>query len=248
MINKNIRAKCEEKIYKYMKIVDKTGQNTEFYKKKFAAMNDKEFYEFFQQDFPLKFQTKVFEIEPTMTDILDGLKFLGVPALERISMPFLYENKDGIPVSTLPVIVVYLPIRRMKQMVQKKTGYSVNISKRDYRTGLLIDTDKNGNSTDREFESLVVMGLEKTTRELATYRADSMQAKSSFYATISALGYVSQQDVPVDNEDSIARNLISAYLLGSHLESNLIMDQAPHYLPRTLKKKRTEQSGLKRQE
>lgn len=243
---KAARKKCEERIYKYMKIVDKTGQNTEFYKKKFAAMNDKEFYEFFQQDFPLKFQTKVFEIEPTMTDILDGLKFLGVPALERISMPFLYENKDGVPVSTLPVIVVYLPIRRMKQMVQKKTGYSVNISKRDYRTGLLIDTDKNGNSTDREFESLVVMGLDKTTRELATYRADSMQAKSAFYAEINALGQVSQQDVPVENEDSIARNLISAYLIGSHLMNNLVA--SGNYLPRTLKKKQTGQAGLKRQE
>lgn len=243
---KAARKKCEERIYKYMKIVDKTGQNTEFYKKKFAAMNDKEFYEFFQQDFPLKFQTKVFEIEPSMTDILNGLKFLGVPALERISMPFLYENKDGVPVSTLPVIVVYLPIRRMKQMVQKKTGYSVNISKRDYRTGLLIDTDKNGNSTDREFESLVVMGLDKTTRELATYRADSMQAKSAFYAEINALGQVSQQDVPVENEDSIARNLISAYLIGSHLNTNLVNEGS--YLPRTLKKKNTAQSGLKRQD
>ena len=246
MINKQIRKRCEEKIYKYMKIVDKTGQNTEFYKKKFAAMNDKEFYEFFQQDFPLKFQTKVFEIEPTMTDILDGLKFLGVPALEKISMPFLYENKDKVPVSTLPVIVVYLPIRRMKQMVQKKTGYSVNISKRDYRTGLLIDTDKNGNSTDREFESLVVMGLEKTTRELATYRADSMQAKSSFYSEINNSGFVSQQDVPVENEDSIARNLISAYLIGGHLMNNLVA--SGNYLPRTLKKKQTGQAGLKRQE
>lgn len=242
---KAARKKCEERIYKYMKIVDKTGQNTEFYKKKFAAMNDKEFYEFFQQDFPLKFQTKVFEIEPSMTDILNGLKFLGVPALERISMPFLYENKDGVPVSTLPVIVVYLPIRRMKQMVQKKTGYSVNISKRDYRTGLLIDTDKNGNSTDREFESLVVMGLDKTTRELATYRADSMQAKSAFYAEINALGQVSQQDVPVENEDSIARNLISAYLIGSHIHSNLIAQNS--WLPRTLKRKQAGQSGLKRQ-
>lgn len=247
MMNRATRKKCEEKIYKYMKIIDKTGQNTEYYKKKFAAMNDKEFYEFFQQDFPLKFQTKIFEIEPKMTDILDGLQFLGVPALEKISMPFLYENKDGEPVQTLPVIVVYLTIRRMKQMVQKKSGFSVNISKRDYRTGLLIDTDKNGNSTDREFESLVVMGLDKTTRELATYRADSMQAKSAFYSTINNTGMVSQADVPVDNEDSIARNLISAYLIGGHLMNNLVVENG-NYLPRTLKKKRTGQSGLKRQE
>lgn len=246
MITKAIRKKCEEKIYKYMSILDKTGQNTEYYKKKFAAMNDKEFYDFFNQDFPLKFQTKVFEIEPKMSDIIDSLKFLGVPTLEKIAMPFLYTNKNGEAVSTLPVVTLYLPIRRMKQMVQKKSGFSVNISKRDYRTGLLIDTDKNGNSTDREFESLVVMGLDQTTRELATYRADSMKAKSEFYNAINLGGFVSQKDVPVENEDSIARNLISAYLLGSHIKSNLVMEGS--YLPRTLKKKNTEQSGLKRQD
>lgn len=245
-MTKQQRAKIEEKIYKYFKIIDKTGQNTEYYKKKFSQMNDKEFEEFFKQDFPLKFQTKIFEIEPTMKDILDGLRFLGVPALERVSMPFLYTNTKGEAVSTLPVVVVYLPMRRMKQMVQKKTGFSVNISKRDYRTGLLIDTDKNGNSTDREFESLVVLGLDKTLRELATYRADSMTAKNEFYNEINNVGMVSQKDVPVANEDSIARNLISAYLLGSHIKSNLVMEYDA-YLPRTLRKKNAGQSGLKRQ-
>lgn len=243
---KSARKRCEERVYKAMKIVDPTGQNTEYYKRKFAAMSDREFYDFFNQDFPLKFQTKVFEIDPKITQVMDLLNFLGVPVLEKVAMPFLYTNKNGEPVSTQPVLVVYLPIKRLKQMVQKKTGYSVNISKRDYRTGLLIDTDKNGNSTDREFESLVVMGFDQTLRELASYRADAMGAKSLFYSEISNKGMVSQADVPVESEDSIARNLISAYLLGAHLKSNLIIP-AGDYLPRTLKKKNSQQGGLKRQ-
>ena len=243
---KAARKRCEERVYKAMKIVDPTGQNTEYYKRKFASMSDQEFYEFFNQDFPLKFQTKVFEIDPKITQIMDLLGFLGVPVLEKVAMPFLYTNKNGEPVSTQPVLVVYLPIKRLKQMVQKKTGYSVNISKRDYRTGLLIDTDKNGNSTDREFESLVVMGFDQTLRELATYRADAMVAKSEAYNYVNNTGRFSMKDVPVENEDSIARNLISAYLLGGHLKSNLVMP-AGDFLPRTLKKKNAQQGGLKRQ-
>lgn len=242
---KNARKRCEERIYKAMKIVDPTGQNGEYYKRKFAAMSDKDFYDFFNQDFPLKFQTKVFEIDPKVTQIMDLLQFLKVPVLERVSMPFLYTNKNGEPVRTQPVLVVYLPIKRLKQMVQKKTGYSVNISKRDYRTGLLIDTDKNGNSTDREFESLVVMGFDHTLKELATVRADAMGAKSEAYSAINNQGMLKLGDLNIENEDSIARNLISAYLLGAHLKSNLIMTN--DYLPRTLKKKNAGQSGLKRQ-
>lgn len=242
MAFKDDRKKCEKLIYEVFDIIDTTGENTEYYKKKFAKMNDKEFYQFFTQDFPLKFQTKVFKIDPSVKQFIDALHHIGVPVSEEVNMPFMYENKDGEPVKSQPVFVVYLPLKRLKQMVQKKTGYSVNISKRDYRTGLLIDTDKNGNSTDREFESLVIQDLPKTLDELATYRADSMNAKSKFYADINTTGMVYQADVPVDSDDSIARNLISAYLLGCHINSNLINRE--DYLPRTLKKKNAKQSGV----
>ena len=242
---KKARENVEKKIYKIMKIVDPTGQNTEYYKNKFAEMNDKEFYNFFNQDFPLKFQTKVFEIDPNVTQIMDALHAIHVPITEKLNMPFLYKNKDGVPVKTQPVLVVYLPLKRMKQMVIKKSGYSVNISKRDYRTGLLIDTDKNGNSTDREFESLVVMNLDNTLKELSTVRADAMGAKNNFYNEINTTGMTSLKDVDIENSDSIARNLLSAYLIGAHIQSNLI--NIDYLLPRTIKKRNAEQSGLKRQ-
>lgn len=238
------RKKVEKRIYDTFNMLDPTGQNTEFYKKKFAKMNDKQFKDFFSQDFPLKFQTKAFEIDPKIDDIIKALHANGIPVVEELNMPFLYKDKNGTPVKSQPVLVVYTMLKRLKQMVQKKTGYSVNISKRDMRTGLLIDVDKNGNSTDREFESTVVQGLEATTHELATYRADAMNAKSKFYAEINATGMVRQADVPVDNDDSIARNMLSVYLLGCHIQSNLVNTQ--DLLPRTIKKKQTGSSGIKR--
>ena len=241
---KEARKKVEKKIYETFNILDPTGQNTEFYKHKFAKMNDNEFYNFFKQDFPLKFQTKIFEIDPKAGDIIKALDYIGVPVTEKVSLPFLYRNKDGTPVKSQEVLVVYLPLKRMKQMVQKKTGYSTEISKRDFRTGLLIDTDKNGNSTDREFESLVVFGMDNTLRELSTYRADSMSAKNKFYNQINTIGMVSQKDVEVENSDSIARNLISAYLLGCHINSNLVNIDC--MLPRTIKRKEAGQKGLTR--
>jgi hypothetical protein len=242
---KQARVKCEKLIYDCMSKLDPTGQNTEFYKKKFAKMNDKQFYDFFNQDFPLKFQTKVFEVDPKIEDIIYTLEnILKVPVTEEVNMPFYYTNQDGVPVKTKPALVVYLPLKRLKQMVQKKQGFSVNISKRDYRTGLLIDIDKNGNSTDREFESLVVYGLDHTLSELSTYRADAMQAKSKFYGEVNAKGMVSQSEVEVETSDSIARNLISSYLLGCHINSNLINQDC--FLPRTLQKKHAGQSGLSR--
>lgn len=244
-VNKKAIENVKEKIFKAFKIIDETGQNTEYYKKKFAKMSDQEFINFFKQDFPLKFQTKIFEVDPKIHQIINLLKFLKVPITEKVTMPFLYRNKDGEGVSTQPILIVYLPLKRMKQMVQKKVGYSTNISKRDYKTGLLIDTDKNGNSTDREFESLAIQEFDYALREVMYYRADSMKAKNEFYNEINTVGMVSQKDIGVENQDSIARNLISAYLLGAHIRSNLVLED--DYLPRTLQKKNAGQSGLKRQ-
>lgn len=240
------RKKVEAKIYKVMDILDPSHKNSEYYKKKFSKMNDKEFTQFFKQDFPLKFQVEVFKIDPTIDQIIRGLKFIGVPTSEKVTLPFLYRNKNGEGVTTTePVQVVYTNLKRLKQMVQKKTGFSVNISKRDYRTGLLIDVDKNGNSTDREFESLVTLDLPEALKELATYRADAMNAKSKFYNEINTTGMVRQADVPVESDDSISRNLISAYLIGCHINSNLI--NIDEFLPRTLKKKNAGRSGVRRE-
>ena len=71
-----------------------------------------------------------------------------------------------------------------------------------------------------------------------------MNAKSKFYAEVNTKGMVSQKEVEVENEDSIAKNLISSYLLGCHINSNLVNMDC--YLPRTLKRKEAGQSGLSR--
>ena len=86
--------------------------------------------------------------------------------------------------------------------------------------------------------------MDNTLRELATYRADSMSAKNKFYNQINTIGMVSQKDVEVENSDSIARNLISAYLLGCHINSNLVNIDC--MLPRTIKRKEAGQKGLTR--
>ena len=81
--------------------------------------------------------------------------------------------------------------------------------------------------------------------ELSTYRADAMKAKSKFYNEINLTGMVRQADVPVESDDSIARNLISAYLIGCHINSNLV--NIDNFLPRTIKKRKATQGGLTRE-
>lgn len=235
-ITKKQRKEAEMLIYKVMDTLDPTEQNSNWYKQKFAKMNDKDFEDFFKQDWPIKFQMKLFEIEPTMERITKALKFLNVPLMEDLYMPFLYKDKNGNPVKTnYPALVIYCPIKKMKQFISKKNSMSIDIDDRNPKTGRLINRDKNGNTSDREMECLAVMSSDATIRELATFRADSMDAKNQMYSLINDKGVISLKDVDIKKQDSLARNTLNVYLMGAHINTNLI--NAGDYLLYTLKNK-----------
>ena len=226
------RKKAETLLYKVFDKFDRTGQNSAFYKEKFSKMSDAEFKKFMARPFPIIFQHKLFEVEPTPTDIVAGLKELNVPLTEIVNLPYLGKDEDGNPVQTMQCIVGPLPIKKMKQFLTKKTGWSTNISGRDMRTGLLISHDKNGNTSDREFEALQVSSLDVTTTELMGPRADAMDAKNIMYNTITTTGRVSLKDLPKDPSDSLSRNMLDSYIIGSCFKSNLITDD--YHLKKTL--------------
>ena len=69
------RKKVEERVYKVLDILDPTHKNSDFYKQKFARYNDKEFIQFFKQDFTIKYQVEVFKTEPDMEKIKKALDY-----------------------------------------------------------------------------------------------------------------------------------------------------------------------------
>ena len=215
------RQKAEELIYKVFDAVDKTHTNSDYYKKLFSSMSDSDFEKFCKRRLPLRFHIKVFDIEPKMPDIINAFKVLGKPLLEKVKLPHVYE-KDGVPIESEECLVIYIHLKRMKQMATKKNHASINIEKRDMKTGLLTSDDKGGKETDREFESLATMGLDYTMDEFARANADSMEAMDQMSAAILAKGYVEDADITVASDDSLGKNLMNVYLMGAHIHSNLV--------------------------
>lgn len=229
------RKEAEKLILDVFNALDPSGANGNYYKQKFAKMNDKQFISYIKQTFPYKFQTRIFKIEPNMDKINNAAKVLGIPLLEKVYCPYFYKNSKGEPISTQEALVVYIPIKKMKQFITKKNAMSVNIDMRDNKTGLLISKDKNGITSDRELECLAVMGLDQSMRELSRPRADAMDSKSVMYNTINTIGKVDLQDLPAEPEDSLAKNMLNVYLLGAGLDSNLLNKDG--YLPIVLQNK-----------
>lgn len=239
-IDQKTRMEIEEMVYKVYDTIDKTGTNSNYYKELFSKMDNKQFYEFLERRLPFRFHQDAFKIEPKMYDIIDACKVIDIPLLEKVNLPHVYKNKDGVPVKSKECMVIPIHIKRMKQMLSKKNNASMNIEKRDMRTGLLSQQDKGAKETDREFESLASYGLDETLDEFRTVKADALDASAEMLATILDKGSVSQKDYTVTRHDNLGRNMLNVYLIGACIHTNLIDEQYMTPLTAKNKKKRIE--------
>ncbi|MGL5750468.1 MAG: hypothetical protein ACRCXT_08080 [Paraclostridium sp.] len=234
-ITERQRKDIETLIYTIFDTIDKTKTNSDHYKEIFSKMNNDDFYKFISLKFPYRFHVTPFKIEPSMEDCVKACNMLGVPLMEKITLPYLYTNKDGVPVNTKECMVGYIHLKKVQQFITKKNSMSIDISQRDMKTGLLTGFDKNGKMSDREMESLAILGLDNTMKEFTKPRADAMNAKNAMYNTINTTGMVKLDDIDIDPDDSLSKNLFNTYLIGSHLKSNIISED--YHLPYTLKNK-----------
>ena len=235
-LTKAKRQEIEEYILKFYDILDRSGTNSAYYKNLFAGMSDQEFMKLISKKFPFRFQLKQTVTEPTMSDIVKACDYTGVPLLEEIYLPYLYKDKDGKAVKTEKCFVGYGHIKKVQQMVTKKSKWSFETANRDMKSGRLLGNDKGTGISDREFEGFATLGLYNTMYEFAKPKADALKAKAAMNAAISTKGYVTQDDIPNDDEDSLSRQYIDTYLMSALLESNLLIKDG--YTPYSLKNKR----------
>ena len=234
-MTKKERQDIENLIFSSMDILDKSGTNTEYYKDLFGRMSDNQFISFLSKKFPFKFHYRPSVVEPSMDDIAKALDSIGVPLMEKITEPNVYVNKDGVPVNTKECLVVYIHHKPVQQFITKKNKWSINTSNRDMKTGRLSGADKGAVTSDREFESMAVQGMDKTMREFYTVKADAMNAKNLANNIIGTTGMLRLDDIPVDKDDSLSKNLMNVYMIGAHINSNLLNEG--NYTQYTLRQK-----------
>ena len=235
-MTKKQRQNIENRIYTTMDTLDKTKTNSEYYKKLFAKMSDEQFYKFISKKYPYKFHINP-DIQPTMTDISKACKVVNTRLMETCYLPYLYENSDGLPVETPEAYVMYLPVKKMQQFITKKNKQGIDTNQRDTRSGRLLGDSKGSQTSLREEEGLAALGLTKTMEELSRPRADAMNAKNLMNNTISSKGMVTLDEIPIDKDDSLGKNYLNVYLIGCHLNSNLI--NTNNYTAYTLKNKKS---------
>lgn len=234
-MDKTKRKEIEELVIKVFSAVDKTGANSQYYQNLFAEMSDNKFFSWIQGRLPFRLHTGAFK-EPSLSDCKEAFKVLNVPMLEKVNLNYLTKNENGDAIQSKECLVGYLNIKRLKQMMAKKTNAAIEIAKRDMKTGRLLGEDKGGIESDKEFEGALALNLENTSVEYARFKAASMEAKAEAYNLINTKGEVSFDEIDTKKTDSIAKNTLNVYLIGANLHSNLI--DSNYYTPHTLERRK----------
>lgn len=229
------RKEVEEVVYKFFDTLDKSGTNTKYYRELFGNMSDTQFMTFMKRELPFRFQHKPSVTEPTMSEIKAALDTIDVPLLEKITLPYLYENKDGKAVNTHECFVGYNPHKKVQQIVTKKSKWAFDINNRD-RNGRLLGADKGSTTSDREFEAMAAMGLDSVMKEFYGPKADAMEAKNAMYSMIGTTGMCRLFELPDSIDDSLSKNMFNSYLIAAHINSNLI--NQGDYTMKTIKDRR----------
>ena len=142
-------------------------------------------------------------------------------------------------------MVLYLPVKRLKQMVATKSHTSVTNTKRDARTGQVSGSDKTARVTDVEGYSLIVQELYASARESFGPMADNEAAFFEMQRQIQKNGEVSLADLPNDPLSQKTTNTVFYLMLGSCISTNLIEDSG-YLLPITLRSQEDRSSTVDR--
>ena len=235
-MTKKERQQVEDIVYKFFDELDKSGTNTKYYRELLGNMTDAKFLQFMKKDFPFRFHYKPSVTEPTMSEIKKSLDALGVPLLEKISLPYLYQNDQGESVWSKECFVGYNPHKKVQQIVTKKSKWGLEVGNRDGKSGRLLGGDKGSSTSDREFEAMAGTGLVNTMKEVYGPKADAMESKNAMYAMIGTTGMCRLSDLPDTIDETLSKNMFNAYLIAAHINSNLI--NQGDYTMRTIKERR----------
>lgn len=230
----DIRKKVMDKITKVYRHLDRTGENLRYQLEYWNSMPDGKFMEEmkkFLADDKANFTLEVLpnKNEPSLGDIKKALLAINVPENEYVYFPHLggIRTKHKVPVG-------YVHIKRLQQILSKKNTYTLDISKRNAKTGQVTGDSKIARISDLETTALTAIGADAALKEFLGPRADDSKGKNKMYADIGNFGFVSQADIPSSLEDKQTINTISNYLTAAGLDNDLVTDTRVLELIKTL--------------
>jgi hypothetical protein len=220
------RARIEKLVVSAFAALDETGANAAKYEKELKGMSDAQFTRWLDEfvrneDKHFYLDVQPFHNEPTLEQIEKAAKITGTKLHQYVY--FKHDGAQGDPVRTAKRLPCgYIHVRRLQQILAKKTSYSTEASKRSQLTGQLSGDDAVGRLADEEAYALKTVGANAILRELLGPRADNRGKRLGMYHAIERDGYVQYKDLVGDTKDQPTLNYLNTLLLAAGLKSDLV--------------------------
>lgn len=233
------RKLAEKRIIDLMNDIDPSGENANLWKKILLKMSDKEFDEFMKNMYknPNKYHLNVQlnqsenkkDIILDMDHIEKVAKKNDIKLREYVMFPHLNPDDPEHPfITSTPVPVLVMYIRKMQQMVKKKNFSAGNIDVVNPLTGQVTGDSKAASLGDMQTVSLATTNQTDTIKEFLTIRSDNIEGKLKMLNSIEETGSVRYSDCMVNLNDCQSIQTMNVFLKGAMLKTKgLVQKKKP---------------------
>lgn len=248
----SLRKEIENDIFEMLDDADPSGANTERMREFFRPMSDQQFYRYMDQfyndpDQNYMVSYKPYENPVTVEFIEKIMDKHGIPLYEYVYKPFLTGDAEDPPRTTHKQMVVDIPVKRLKQMVQIKNHVAVNPNKVDPRSGQMSGHDRVARVTQPELFSMLAQNQYNAAKEYFGPMADDTKSQRDMERRIMRDGEVSLADLKSEPSDIVSLNTIAYYMYGGGIRTNLV-DPTGYIMPITQKEREGKSSTIDRGE
>jgi len=189
------RKDAEEIILKGVYDCTFSDINVNFYKEKFAAMNDEQFSQFIddlqnEKVFLSVVIPNFIKKKPTLEQVMQVGKNYGHEYFEQLYV----EGSGDLPTYLTPekFMILRVPFRRASQLLSKKISVPPHTKVRDIVTGQVTGESKGATVSGPEVQILAAMGAHASATEMMKYRGGDIRGGSALTALLSKFGRANQ--------------------------------------------------------
>lgn len=226
------RRNIQELVVKTMQLIDPTGINAKKYLVMFNEMSDSQFSKWitdFLNDEKSNFRLDIEEFGDgsrvlKFENVDKAAKFLNIPLFEHVYIPHISADPNHPIRTKQPVLVGYLNIKRVQQLVTKKTGLTLSDTDRDDLSGVLKGDAKGGCMTAIENEVLAGMGADQVMSEFLGSRAENVVEYDNMIQSIAETGKVRLEDIKTGVYDKPSLLLSDIYFMCMGIKTDIVSE------------------------
>ena len=220
------RVKAEKSFLALLDAFDTTKYNSDAYRVLFGNMSDIEFTKYMRQianeDTYISMEVDTFAKALTMDKIFSVCRSIGFKTHKYV---MYRENTtaDGsiCSITPHPALILYMPVKRLQQMVSKKNSASGNLDKINPLTGTVTSDSKSAGINDTQTFGLITTGQLSVIKELLGPRADDPVSKRQMLQKIEETGAVSLRDLHIVPKNKQALETMMIFLRGVGIQVDI---------------------------